>query len=35
MHAKVGNGREPSITLREKNGEFEAFVMAEFVHYKK
>ncbi len=35
MHAKLANGKEPSITLRVHNDQFEAFVLTGFVHYKE
>lgn len=33
MHAKVGNGGNPSVTLKLTHGTYEAFVLSEFVHY--
>jgi hypothetical protein len=35
MHAKVGVGSEPSITLRKNGSDIQAYVVADFIPYKK
>jgi hypothetical protein len=35
MHAKVGVGRAPSITLRKNGSDIQAYAVADFIPYKQ